>query len=78
MALTSTLLPSAVREPGGLLQVYLFVAVLLTFFVFFSLLSNLTLMNFSELFFLFYTSLLLCTSSGACEGQKQMGAFFSV
>lgn len=33
-------------------------------------------MNFSELFFLVYMLLLLCTSSAACEGQKQMVASF--
>lgn len=73
MALTSALSPSAFREPDSSLLVCLFVAVLSTFFRLLSLLAKL---NLSELFFLFYMSLLLCINSGACEGQKQMVVSF--
>lgn len=66
------LLPSAVREPDSSLLVCLSLLFLTSVFY---LLPKLTLIWTFLNYFVSYMSL-LCTSSGACEGQKQMAASF--
>lgn len=74
MAVTSTCLHSATREPDSSFLVCLFAVILPIIFIFLPLLSNMMLISFAELPFLGLH--LLCSSTGGWEGQKQRAAPF--